>query len=99
MNVDAVQQSIEALPAGSGGEPNIWLIAGGQDKGLDYHDLGPLLAQRVKGAFLIGESREKLRASWSLFTPCTVVDSLLEAVQSAAENAVAGDAVLLSPAC
>src|SRR5687768_15900585 len=60
MNVDAVQQSIEALPAGTAGEPNIWLIAGGKDKGLDYHDLGPLLAQRVKGAFLMGESRAKL---------------------------------------
>ena len=99
MNVDAVQQSIEALPPGKAGEPNIWLIAGGKDKGLDYHDLGPLLAQRVKGAFLMGESRAKLRASWSLFTPCTVVDSLLEAVQSAAESAADGDIVLLSPAC
>jgi UDP-N-acetylmuramoylalanine--D-glutamate ligase len=99
MNVAAVQQSLEALTAGTGGEPNIWLIAGGKDKGLDYHDLGPLLAQRVKGAFLLGESREKLRASWSLFTPCTVVNSLLEAVQSAAENAASGDIVLLSPAC
>ena len=99
MNVDAVQQSIEALPAGRGGEPNIWLIAGGKDKGLDYHDLGPLLAQRVKGAFLLGESREKLRASWSLFTPCVVVETLLEAVQSASESALDGDIVLLSPAC
>jgi len=99
MNVDAVEQSIEALPTGTGGEPNIWLIAGGKDKGLAYHDLGPLLARRVKGAFLIGESREKLRASWSLFTPCTRVDSLLEAVQGAAANAVDGDIVLLSPAC
>ena len=99
MNVDAVQQSIDALPSGKGGEPNIWLIAGGQDKGLDYHDLGPLLAQRVKGAFLIGEAREKLRASWSLFTPCTLVESLLEAVQNATASAVDGDLVLLSPAC
>ena len=99
MNVDAVQQSIEALPPGRGGEPNIWLIAGGKDKGLDYHDLGPLLAQRVKGAFLLGESSEKLRASWSLFTPCVLVESLLEAVQSAAESALDGDIVLLSPAC
>ncbi len=99
MNVDAVQHSIEALPAASGGQPNIWLIAGGKDKGLDYHDLGPLLARRVKGAFLLGETAEKLRASWSLFTPCTVVTSLLEAVQRAAEAAVPGDVVLLSPAC
>lgn len=99
MNVDAVHQSIEALPSAPGGVPNLWLIAGGKDKGLDYHDLGPLLARRVKGAFLLGEAREKLRASWSLFTPCTLVDSLLEAVAGAADSAVAGDVVLLSPAC
>src|SRR5688500_16951560 len=86
MNVDAVQQSIEALPVGVGGEANIWLIAGGKDKGLDYHDLGPLLAHRVKGAFLLGETRERLRASWSLFTPCTPVASLLEAVQRRSEE-------------
>jgi UDP-N-acetylmuramoylalanine--D-glutamate ligase len=99
MNVSAVQQSIEAIPLGRAGEPNIWLIAGGVDKGLHYHDLGPLLASRVKGAFLLGEAREKLRAAWSLFTPCAVVETLLEAVSKAAENAVAGDIVLLSPAC
>jgi UDP-N-acetylmuramoylalanine--D-glutamate ligase len=99
MNVDAVAQSIEALAGGRAGEPNIWLIAGGKDKSLDFHDIGPLLARRVKGAFLLGESREKLRAAWSLFTPCTLVDSLLEAVSKAAERAEAEDFVLLSPAC
>jgi UDP-N-acetylmuramoylalanine--D-glutamate ligase len=98
-NVSAVRQSIEALDSVPGGEPNIFLIAGGVDKGLDYHDLGPLLAGRVKTAFLLGEAREKLRAAWSLFTPCALVDSLLEAVSKAAEIAVAGDVVLLSPAC
>jgi len=51
MNVAAVQQSIEAIASGQTGEPNIWLIAGGRDKMLDYHELGPVLAQRVKGAF------------------------------------------------
>lgn len=99
LNVGAAEQSLEALPPGHGGSPNVWLIAGGKDKGLNYHDLGPLLAQRVKGAFLIGETREKLRAAWSLFTPCMVAGSLLEAVEKAAENAAAGDFVLLSPAC
>jgi UDP-N-acetylmuramoylalanine--D-glutamate ligase len=48
---------------------------------------------------LLGETREKIRAAWSLFTPCTVVSSLLEAVQQSAANAVPGDVVLLSPAC
>jgi UDP-N-acetylmuramoylalanine--D-glutamate ligase len=99
MNVHAVQQTLETVESAAPGEPNIWLIAGGMDKGLDYHDLGPVLARRVKGAFLIGEAREKLRSAWSLFTPCTLVESLLEAVTNAAEHAVAGDVVLLSPAC
>ena len=74
------------------GEPNVWLIAGGKDKGFEYHDVGPLLSERVKGAFLIGETREKIRAAWSLFTPCTLTDSLLEAVQMAAASAVASSA-------
>ena len=98
-SVPTVSKALQTMPASQPGEPNILLIAGGRDKGLDYHDLGPLLAQRVKQAFLLGETREKLRASWSLFTPCTLVDSLLEAVNEAARIAAPGDVVLLSPAC
>jgi UDP-N-acetylmuramoylalanine--D-glutamate ligase len=97
-NVDAVRQALLTLPL-PGGQPRVWLIAGGKDKGFGFHELGPVLAQRVKGAFLIGETREKIRAAWGLFTPCTLADSLLEAVHIAAQNAVAGDVVLLSPAC
>lgn len=99
MNMDAVQKALQAAPTGRGGEANVWLIAGGKDKGLEFHDLGPLLAQRVKGAFLLGEMRDKLRAAWSLFTPCTTVTSLPEAVQKATEHAKPGDVVLLSPGC
>jgi UDP-N-acetylmuramoylalanine--D-glutamate ligase len=98
-NVDALRNALLAVPAQRGGEPNIWLIAGGQDKGLDFHDAGPLLSQRVKGAFLLGEARENIRAAWGLFTPCTLVGSLLEAVAAAAKHATPGDVVLLSPAC
>ena len=98
-NLDAVQKALLSMPAGQGGEPNVLLIAGGKDKGFEFHDIGPLLSQRVKRAFLFGETREKIRAAWSLFTPCAQADSLLEAVAEAARNAVAGDVVLLSPAC
>jgi UDP-N-acetylmuramoylalanine--D-glutamate ligase len=98
-NLDALSKALQAVRPGSGGAPNIWLIAGGRDKGLDYHDIGPLVSAKVKHVFLVGESREKLRAAWSLFTPCTVTDSLIEAVHEAARNAVSGDVVLLSPAC
>ena len=98
-NLQALTCAIESLPVVSGGHANIWLLAGGRDKGLPFHDAGPLLSRRVKGAFLFGEAREKLRAAWSLFTPCSTMDTLLEAVTEASRNAVSGDVVLLSPAC
>jgi UDP-N-acetylmuramoylalanine--D-glutamate ligase len=98
-NVDAVAKALFAVRGANLPEANVWLIAGGKDKGFEYHDVGPLLARRVKHAFLLGETREKIRAAWSLFAPCTLVDSLLEAVAKAFEAAVPGDVVLLSPAC
>src|SRR5882672_7479887 len=98
-NVDALQKALIAARPGARGEANIWLIAGGKDKGLEYHDAGPLLSKRVKHAFLIGEAREKIHSAWGLFTSCTVLDSLVEAVSEAAKCATSGDVVLLSPAC
>jgi UDP-N-acetylmuramoylalanine--D-glutamate ligase len=98
-NVDALHGALLATRPAPGGAANVWLIAGGHDKGLDFHEIGPQLSSRVKGAFLLDAAREKIRAAWSLFTPCTLVDSLLEAVTEAAKIAVPGDVVLLSPAC
>ena len=99
-NLDAVSRALATMPrAENSREPNVWLLAGGRDKGFDFHDLGPQLAERVKGVFLFGEAREKIRAAWSLFTPCAVVSTLLEAVSEAGKRAVPGDVVLLSPAC
>ncbi len=98
-NVDAVKQALYSVPAGPGESSNIWLIAGGKDKGFTYDEIGPDLARRVKGAFLIGETRHKIAAAWGRFTPCTGVDSLLEAVTRAAQSAAHGEVVLLSPAC
>lgn len=98
-NPHALQTALRALRPGRAGQANVWLIAGGRDKGADYHAVGALLGERVKGVFLFGEARETLRAAWSLFTPCTLVGSLLEAVAEAANCATEGDVVLLSPAC
>lgn len=98
-NLDAMLQALRTVPPAPAGRPNIWLIAGGRGKGLDYHGAGPVLTERVRGAFLIGEEAENLRAAWGLFTPCTPMGSLLEAVAEAARHASEGDVVLLSPAC
>jgi UDP-N-acetylmuramoylalanine--D-glutamate ligase len=98
-NIDALHRALLATRTGSTGEANVWLIAGGQDQGLEFHDVGPVISKRVKHAFLLGEAGEKIRAAWSLFTPCTVAGSLLEAVTEAAKKSSSGDVVLLSPAC
>ena len=95
-NFAAMQKTLSSVP--SKGEPNIWLIAGGRDKKSPFHDVGPLLSQRVKAAYLMGETREKLRSAWSLFTPCRLVKSLEDAVNQASEIAEEGDIILLSPA-
>jgi UDP-N-acetylmuramoylalanine--D-glutamate ligase len=98
-NVDAVAKALLTVRPGKNGVPNVWLIAGGKDKGFDFAALGPLLAQRVKGVFLMGETRKKIQSVWERFAPCTPADSLLEAVTGAVRKAVSGDVVLLSPAC
>jgi len=97
-NVHALCGALRAMPAGDSPK-NIWLIAGGQDKGLDFHAAGPEIAQRVKGAFLMGEARDQIRAAWALFSPCELVANLVEALAEARRKAVPGDVVLLSPAC
>jgi UDP-N-acetylmuramoylalanine--D-glutamate ligase len=98
-NVEALHKALLATRQGAGGAANVWLIAGGQDKGLEFHDIGPLLSKRVKQAFLIGAAGEKIRSAWSLFTSCKICGSLIEAVTEAAKNASSGDVVLFSPAC
>jgi UDP-N-acetylmuramoylalanine--D-glutamate ligase len=98
-NVDGMLKAIRATRKKATAEPNVWLIAGGKDKGLDFREAGPLLSQRVKSAILVGEAAARMHAAWNLFTPCRVLNSLLEAVAEAAKKATSGDVVLLSPAC
>jgi len=98
-NLDAMMKAVESVPSLGPNEPNIWLIAGGSDKSFEFAEAGPLLATRVKGVFLIGETRDRMREAWSLFATCQILEDLSDAVRSAAERAELGDVVLLSPAC
>ena len=98
-NVDALRRALEAMPEGPDGGKNIWLIAGGQDKEMHFHDAGPALSSRVREALLIGEASDKIRSAWSLFTTCTPVQTLADCVAVTRRKANPGDVVLLSPAC
>ncbi len=92
-NVGALLSSLKAL------EGPIILIAGGKDKGGNYSVLRPHLEGKVKLMILLGEAREKIKCALSGSTETVVAESLEDAVEAAYSRGVAGDAVVLSPAC
>ena len=82
------------------------LIAGGHDKHIPFDDLGTEIVARVKALYLTGETAERIRDTVlatpgynRLTLPIYVIDDFRDAVISAAESAVEGDVVILSPAC
>lgn len=93
-NVGAAIAAIKGIPA-----DNIILIAGGQGKGQDFSPLKEVVKNKVKHLILLGEDAELLHQELSGCTEISFVADLTQAVNKANEVAVAGDAVLLSPAC
>lgn len=92
-NVGAVVKALEGF------DRSVILIAGGRDKGGDYHPLGKLIQNKVKALVLIGEAREKMKKQLGPLTKTKSVNSLEEAVLWAFQQGQAGDVILLSPAC
>jgi UDP-N-acetylmuramoylalanine--D-glutamate ligase len=92
-NVGAVVKSLEGYAGG------VILIAGGKDKGGDFAPLRPLVTSRVKTLLLIGQARQAIRDHLAGACPMEEAPTLEAAVARGAEIAVAGDTVLLSPAC
>lgn len=75
------------------------LIAGGLVKEKDFSFVKELLAQRVQGVYLIGQASEAMASAWSDVVPCFRCQTLDVAVRKAGGDALAGETVLLSPAC
>lgn len=93
-NVNAAYYALDSV-----NPPIVWIV-GGEDKGNDYKDLLPLVNQRVKAIIALGINNAKIRKTFKdLVSQFCEVQSMNEAVTKAFEWAVAGDTVLLSPAC
>ncbi len=92
-NVDATIKALESFPA------NIHLILGGKDKGSDYTVLNDLLRQRVKRVYTIGAAAAKIESQIRSAAEIDHAETLENAVRRASKSAVAGDVVLLAPAC
>jgi UDP-N-acetylmuramoylalanine--D-glutamate ligase len=111
-NVDATIKALEAFPADIPGHdirpnnirsnnirPNLHLILGGKDKGSDYTVLNDLLRQRVKRVYTIGAAAAKIESQIQGAAEIEHAETLENAVRRASESAVAGDVILLAPAC
>ena len=98
-NVHALESALRSMPFAEEADRNVWLIAGGQGKGMDFQTAAATVEKRVKGAWLIGASAGEIQSAWSPFAPCNLAADLIEAVAEAGRNAAPGDVVLLSPAC
>jgi UDP-N-acetylmuramoylalanine--D-glutamate ligase len=92
-NVDATKKALEAFPGG------VHLILGGKDKNSDYTELADLLRARVKVVYTIGSAAEKIERHLAGVVKIVSAGTLDSAVRQAAQLAVAGDVVLLAPAC
>ncbi|MCP1626109.1 UDP-N-acetylmuramoyl-L-alanine--D-glutamate ligase [Pseudomonas nitroreducens] len=96
-NVGAALAAIEGLGADIDGK--LVLIAGGDGKGADFHDLRDPVARHCRAVVLLGRDAELVGAAIGNAVPKVRVNTLEEAVEHAADLALPGDAVLLSPAC
>lgn len=92
-NVDSLEKALKSF------EVPIILIAGGRDKKSDYSVLNELVKHHVKKLISIGEAAPLVEAAWGHIVPFERAASMADAVRRSAANALAGDVVLLSPAC
>jgi UDP-N-acetylmuramoylalanine--D-glutamate ligase len=93
-NIASTIVALRAYPAG------IHLIAGGDGKQQDFSPLAPLVAERCRAVYLIGDAAGELAgALMATGVPIREEHELAHAVAVAREAAVPGDVVLLSPAC
>lgn len=75
------------------------LIVGGVAKGADFSQLVPVVKETVRAVVLMGEAAEQLEQTLANTVPLCRADDMNEAVAKATGLALAGDRVLLSPAC
>jgi len=95
-SVDATQKALEALSE-DGGKIN--LILGGRGKNAPYQPLAELIEKSVRKLILIGEDADNIESQLKSYAEILRADDMKDAVVKSYENAEAGDAVLLAPAC
>ncbi|MHB8124317.1 MAG: UDP-N-acetylmuramoyl-L-alanine--D-glutamate ligase [Desulfitobacteriaceae bacterium] len=94
-NTDAAEKAVLAF------EEPLVLIAGGKNKGLDFHNFMKVVSKRVKSLILLGQAAEEMENVAKEVGVVRIIraSSFADGVEKAIAEAVPGDVVLLSPAC
>jgi UDP-N-acetylmuramoylalanine--D-glutamate ligase len=92
-NVDAAMKAVASFAGG------VHLILGGKDKNSDYGTMAELLKELVKIVYTIGSAAQKIEHQLHGVVKIVSAETMQTAVAEAAKSAVAGDVVLLAPAC
>ena len=93
-NPGATLKAIEGFADGT-----VHLILGGRNKDADLAALTPMVRRKARRAYLIGEAARDFERALDGAVAYEVAETLDRAVRSAAGQAQAGEAVVLSPAC
>jgi UDP-N-acetylmuramoylalanine--D-glutamate ligase len=97
---DSKATNIGACVAALQGYQNkVILIAGGDAKGADMNELVPAIKAKAKVVVVMGKDAGLIEQALNGCVPIHKASNMQQAVNSAAGLAVAGDSVLLSPAC
>ena len=94
-NTDAATKALLAFD-----EPMV-LIAGGKNKGLDFHEFMKVVRDKVRSLVLLGKAADEMEQAARDEGVQTIIraTSFEDGVEKAIAEAVPGDVVLLSPAC
>lgn len=97
---DSKGTNVGAVIAGAGGiDRPIHLILGGDGKGQDFSPLRQLVINKCKSVAIIGQDADLISEVLNGVANVAKFTSLEDAVKFCINNAIKGDAVILSPAC
>jgi len=94
-NTDAATKALLAF------EEPLVLIAGGKNKGLDFHEFMKVVRLKVKSLVLLGSAADEMEQAAREEGVQTIIraSTFEDGVEKAIAEAIPGDVVLLSPAC
>lgn len=94
-NTDAATKALLAF------EEPLVLLAGGKNKGLDFHDFMKVVRVKVKSLVLLGLAADEMEQAARDEGVQTIIRATTfeDGVEKAIAEAIPGDVVLLSPAC